>query len=56
MGTALKVVGGLLLLGVTLVFAVVGIYLGYQSYVAFKAGAILEAIYLVVAASIFLRK
>lgn len=33
-----------------------GAFLGYQSYLAFKAGEILQAIYLVIAASIFLRK
>lgn len=45
---------GVMLLAVGLFAA--GVFLGYQSYLAFKAGEILQAIYLVIAASIFLRK
>lgn len=40
----------------TLGLFAVGIYLGYKSYVLFQAGQILEAMYMLMAASIFLRK
>lgn len=45
---------GMLLLAIGL-FGV-GIYLGYKSYLLFQAGQILEAMYVLMAASIFLRK
>ena len=56
MGTGLKVLGVTVLFVGAAGLAAVGVYFGYQSYLAFKAGEILQAIYLVIAASIFLRK
>ena len=56
MGTTLQIIGGLLMLVMAMTLVAVGLYLGYLSYGAFKAGEILQAVYLVIAASIFLRK